>query len=49
VEEVVRALMPSDPAAVWRVFPVVVTPDGRHYASSATQNLSDFYRYTGLR
>ena len=48
-EEVVRTLMPPDPAGVWRVHPVVVTPDGRHYAYSATQNLSDLYVYTGLR
>jgi hypothetical protein len=48
-EEVVRTLMPPDPAAVWRIHPVVVSADGRHYAYSATQNLSDLYVYTGLR
>ena len=47
-EEVVRTLMPPDPAAVWRVHPVVVSADGRHYAYSATHNLSDLYVYTGL-
>jgi hypothetical protein len=41
--------MPPDPAAVWRVYPVVMSADGRHYAYSATQNLSDLYVYTGLR
>jgi hypothetical protein len=48
-EEVVRTLMPPDPAAVWRIHPVVVSADGRHYAYSATQSLSDLYVYTGLR
>ena len=48
-EEVVRTLMPPDPAAVWRIYPVAVSGDGRHYAYSATQNLSDLYVYTGLR
>jgi WD40 repeat protein len=48
-EEVVRTLMPPDAAAVWRIHPVVVSADGRHYAYSATQNLSDLYVYTGLR
>ena len=41
--------MPPDPAAVWRIHPVVVSADGRHYAYSAIQNLSDLYVYTGLR
>jgi Tol biopolymer transport system component len=49
LEEVVRTLMPPDPAAVWRIYPVVVSADSRHYAYSATQNLSDLYVYTGLR
>jgi Tol biopolymer transport system component len=48
-EGVVRTLMPPDPAAVWRIHPVVVSADGRHYAYSATQSLSDLYVYTGLR
>ena len=48
-EEVVRTLMPKDPAGVWRVYPVVVTPDGRHYAYTSMHNLSDLYVYTGLR
>src|SRR5262249_16312573 len=39
-EEVLRTLMPSDSAAVWRIYPVVMSADGRHYAYSATQNLS---------
>ena len=48
-EEVVRTLMPPDPTAIFRIHPVVVTADGRHYAYGATQNLSDLYVYSGLR
>jgi WD40 repeat protein len=48
-EEVVRTLMPPDPAAVWRIHPVVVTPDGRTVAYGATQTFSDLYLYRGLR
>jgi Tol biopolymer transport system component len=48
-EDVVRTLMPPDPTGVWRVHPVVVTPDGGHYAYSATENRSELYVYTGLR
>jgi Tol biopolymer transport system component len=48
-EEVVRTLMPPDPTAIWRIHPVVVSPDGRHYAYTAIQDLSQLYVYTGLR
>jgi hypothetical protein len=48
-EQVVRTLLPPDPAGVWRIHPVVVTPDGRTWAYTATQTLSDLYVYSGLR
>jgi Tol biopolymer transport system component len=49
VEQVVRTLMPPDPAGVWRISPVVVTPDGRTWAYTALQTLSNLYVYTGLQ
>jgi hypothetical protein len=48
-EQVVRTLLPPDPAGVWRIHPVVVTPDGRTWAYTATQTLSELYVYSGLR
>jgi Tol biopolymer transport system component len=49
VEQVVRTLLPPDPTGVLRIHPVVVTPDGRTWAYTATQILSDLYVYSGLR
>ncbi len=49
VEQVVRTLLPPDPAGVWRIHPVVVTPDGRTWGYTATQTLSELYVYSGLR
>jgi Tol biopolymer transport system component len=48
-EQVVRTLLPPDPTGVVRIHPVVVTPDGRTWAYTATQILSDLYVYSGLR
>ena len=47
--EVVRRLQPPDATGVWRVHPIVVTPDGRHWAYSAARWLGDLYVYSGLR
>ena len=46
--EVVRRLQPPDATGVWRVHPIVVTPDGRHWAYSAARWLGDLYVYTDL-
>jgi Tol biopolymer transport system component len=48
-EQVVRTLQPPDAAGVWRIHPVVVTPDGRSWAYTVSQTLSDLYVYSGLR
>jgi WD40 repeat protein len=44
-----KELMPADPAGVWRVHPVRITPDGRSYAYTYVRQLSDLYVYEGLR
>jgi hypothetical protein len=47
--EVARRLNPPDPTGLWRVHPIVVTPDGRHWAYSTARWLGDLYVYSGLR
>ena len=44
-----RDLMPSDPTGVVRVFPVLVTPDGRSYAYTYGRFLSTLYVVSGIR
>jgi Tol biopolymer transport system component len=44
-----RRLQPTDPAGIWRIHPVSVTPDGRSWAYSASRWLGDLYVYSGLR
>jgi hypothetical protein len=44
----VRQLMPPNPAGVWRIHPVVMSADGRHYAYSASRWMSDLYVFEGL-
>jgi hypothetical protein len=45
----VRSLMPSDPAGVIRISPVVLTPDLKAHAYSYRRTLSDLYLVEGLR
>ena len=44
-----KEFMPSDPAGVGLINPVLVTPDGRHYVYSFRRVLSDLYLAEGLR
>jgi Tol biopolymer transport system component len=44
-----RRLQPADPAGIWRIHPVSVTPDGKRWAYSASRWLGDLYVYSGLR
>jgi hypothetical protein len=44
-----RRLRPLDPAGVWRVQPVAVTPDGGRWSYTASRWLGDLYVYSGLR
>ena len=43
-----RELLPSDPAGVWRVHPVRITPDERGYAYSFDRTFSRLYLVDGL-
>ena len=41
--------MAPDPAGIWLISPVVVTPDEKSYAYSFTRSLADLYVVDGLR
>jgi Tol biopolymer transport system component len=47
--ELWKELMPPDPAGIWFVSPVLITPDEKHYAYSFSRSLSDLYVVDGLR
>jgi eukaryotic-like serine/threonine-protein kinase len=47
-QELVRRLMPSDSAGVYRLLPIELSPDGKCYAYSYGQTLSDLYVVEGL-
>jgi hypothetical protein len=47
--ELWRTLMPSDPAGVLHVCPVVMTPDATAYAYTYGRFLSDLYVVTGAK
>lgn len=42
-------LLPADPAGVESLESILITPDGRSYAYSYQNNLSDIYLIDGLR
>jgi sugar lactone lactonase YvrE len=44
-----REVMPPDPTGVVRIFPVLVTPDGRSYAYTYGRFLSTLYVVSGLK
>ncbi len=44
-----KQLMPSDPAGVNIVFPILVTPDGKSYVYGHRRILSDLYLVEGLK
>jgi hypothetical protein len=47
--ELWKQFSPSDPAGVYKISPVLITPDGGAYAYSALRTLSDLYVAEGLR
>ncbi|HUP59564.1 MAG TPA: protein kinase [Thermoanaerobaculia bacterium] len=47
--ELWKEFVPSDPAGVYRIAPVFVTPDGSGYAYTALRTVSDLYVAEGLR
>ena len=48
-KKVWRQLAPADPAGIWRIHPVRISPDGGSYAYSYSLILSDLYVFEGLR
>ena len=44
-----KQFMPSDPAGVYRIAPVCITPDASAYAYNARRSTSDLYIAVGLR
>jgi hypothetical protein len=47
--EVVRRLMPADPAGVTQIDPAFVSEDGRRYVYSTRRVLSDLYLVEGMK
>ncbi|HEX7154563.1 MAG TPA: protein kinase [Thermoanaerobaculia bacterium] len=47
--ELWKEFRPADPAGVYRLAPVLITPDARAYAYNALRTLSDLYVAQGLR
>jgi WD40 repeat protein len=47
--KVVRELLPADPAGIWRIHPVRITPDGSSYAYTYTRRVGDLYVFDGLK
>ncbi len=44
-----KELAPADPAGVYRIAPVLITPDGTQYAYNAVRALSDLYVAEGVK
>jgi hypothetical protein len=49
VREPWKELMLSDPAGVFKISPLLITPDGGGYAYTAMRTLSDLYAVEGLQ
>ena len=47
--ELWQTLEPPDSVGVERIFPIVLTPDGKSYCYSATRNLSDLFAVSDVR
>jgi Tol biopolymer transport system component len=48
-KELWKELMPPDPAGVWTVSPVWITPDEKYYVYGFARSLADLYVVDGLR
>ena len=44
-----KELLPADPAGVYKISPLLITPDGGGYAYTARRTLNDLYVVEGLR
>jgi hypothetical protein len=48
-KELWKELMPPDPAGVWTVSPVYITPDEKYYVYGFARSLADLYVVDGLK
>jgi len=48
-KEIWKELMPPDPAGIWLISPVWITPDEKNYVYSFARSLADLYVVDGLR
>jgi sugar lactone lactonase YvrE len=48
-KELLKEVMPSDPAGVFRPNAFYITPDGKGYAYSVSRYFSDLYLVKGLK
>jgi Tol biopolymer transport system component len=48
-KELWKELMPPDPAGIWTISPVYVTPDEKYYVYGFARSLADLYVMDGLR
>jgi hypothetical protein len=44
-----NTLRPRDMVGIDRIFPIVLTPDGKSYCYTATRNLSDLVAVSGVK
>ena len=44
-----KTLQPRDVVGIDRIFPIVLTPDGKSYCYTATRNLSDLFVVDGVK
>jgi hypothetical protein len=44
-----KTFMPPDPAGVYKISPLLITPDATGYAYTAMRTLSDLYAVEGLK
>ena len=47
-KEVWKELVPPDPAGIWLISPVWITPDEKYYAYTFARSLADLYVVDGL-
>jgi tRNA A-37 threonylcarbamoyl transferase component Bud32/WD40 repeat protein len=47
--KVLREMLPADPAGIWRIHPIRITPDGSSYAYTYTRRVGALYVFDGLK
>ncbi|HVT04112.1 MAG TPA: hypothetical protein VHL58_12145 [Thermoanaerobaculia bacterium] len=49
VRELWKEFAPADPAGVYRISPILMTPDGSAYAYNSLRSMSDLYAIEGVK